>query len=64
MEDLIALVAASFARHGIHCPDSDSTLAWTSPDSHGLMAPAARQVEPSALLEHNFRNDSRSDLTP
>ncbi len=34
MESLIELVAASFARHGVECPPSDSKLVWgraTSP---------------------------------
>jgi len=31
MEDLIELVAASFARHGIESPAGDSKVAWGQP---------------------------------
>ena len=31
MEDLIELVAASFARHGIECPAGDPQLVWGQP---------------------------------
>ena len=31
MEDLIELVAASFARHGIECPVGDPQFVWGQP---------------------------------
>ena len=55
MEDLIELVAASFARHGIECPADDPQQA--RPNS----VQTARPAEPAlttALPEHNFRKGS------
>jgi hypothetical protein len=47
MEQLMELVAASFARHGIDCP----------PQQNGTLTAATtlRQTAPVALPEHNFR---------
>lgn len=53
MEDLIELVAASFARHGIECPAGDSTLPFVQPASP--IPTAASQIEATALPEHSFR---------
>jgi hypothetical protein len=43
MEDLIELVAASFARHGIESPAGDPQLAWGQP-------PPAVQPERSSAV--------------
>ena len=66
MEDLIELVAASLARHGVECPDSDSGVAWGRPSIPVRAAGAAERglaVESTALPEHNFGNNSRPDPT-
>ncbi len=63
MENLMDLVAASFARHGIECPGADSPSVWgrmTSPSPIQVeqALPAARITEPispTALPEHNYR---------
>lgn len=56
MEGLFELVAASFVRHGIECPASDSTAAqWTRP------------TEPPSLTElpeHSFRKKPEGEPTP
>jgi len=55
MEDLIELVAASFARHGIESPADD--LQQARPNS----VQTARPAEPAlttTLPEHNFRKGS------
>jgi hypothetical protein len=74
MEDLIELVAASFARHGIECPAGDSQLARpvhaksAQPRLIGTMsAQAVRPAESTlttALPEHNYRENSQADPTP
>jgi hypothetical protein len=60
MEELIALVAASFARHGIECkpqnPNADHVSLLTDQ--------AAQPAEPTALLEHNFRKSLQGDPAP
>jgi hypothetical protein len=43
MEGLIELVAASFARHGIACPDGDSRFVWGR-------APSPVQAERSSAV--------------
>jgi hypothetical protein len=61
MEDLMDLVAATFARHGIECPAGDSRLAQSKP------APAICPAEPTlaaALPEHNFRKSLQGDPAP
>jgi hypothetical protein len=58
VEDLIELVAASLARHGIECP-GDLQLA------RPISAPANRPAEPTltaALPEHHYR--SQGDPAP
>jgi hypothetical protein len=45
MEDLIELVAASFARHGIESPVGDPQLVWGQP-------PPAVQAERSSASPH------------
>jgi len=55
MEDLIELVAASFARHGIECPAGDSKAPQLT-----------RPTEPpplTALPEHSFRQKPVGDGT-
>jgi hypothetical protein len=47
MEQLMELVAASFARHGIDCPPQQ--------DGTSTAVIATRQTVPVALPEHNFR---------
>jgi hypothetical protein len=70
MEELIELVSASLARHGVECPESDSRIAAgrVAPETGAIAAAGAAErsaaVEPTALPEHNFRNHSRPDPTP
>jgi hypothetical protein len=64
MEDLIELVAASLARHGIECPAAgDSSLVWrrSIPTLQTSTQPSA---EPTALLEHSYRKISQGDPAP
>jgi hypothetical protein len=61
MEGLKEIVAASFARHGIECPDGASQLAQSTPSQ------TIRAAEPtltSALPEHNFRKRLQGDPAP
>jgi hypothetical protein len=60
MEELIALVAASFARHGIECTPRNPNVDHVSP----LNDPAAQPIEPTALMEHNFRKSLQGDPAP
>ena len=56
MEDLIELVAASFARHGIETPAGDPQQARPNP------LQTVRPAEPTlttALPEHNYRKSSQ-----
>ncbi len=69
MEDLIELVAASFARHGIECPAGDSQLDRPVPTTSAQpkLAQAIRPAEPplaTALPDHNYRKSSQADPTP
>jgi hypothetical protein len=57
MEDLIELVAASFARHGIECPDDDRKVVEKR-------ASAPVEADPAALPEHNFRKGLQGDPAP
>jgi hypothetical protein len=73
MEDLIELVAASFARHGIETPAGDpqfvcgqppqakrsSAVADASSNSGSATAQTARTAEPTKLPEHNYRKGSQ-----
>jgi hypothetical protein len=62
MEDLMELVAASFARHGIECPVGDSQLA-----AQPMLGQTIHVAEPtltSALPEHNFRKSLQGDPAP
>jgi hypothetical protein len=67
MEDLIKLVAASFVRHGIECPASDSkTDSRTVPGNPAAPAAAIEtansQVAPTALPEHSYRKKPDASL--
>jgi hypothetical protein len=56
MDDLIQLVAESFARHGIEC----STV-----DPQSVKSVRAAETPISAILpEHNFRESKEVILTP
>ncbi len=57
MEDLIALVAASFARYGIECPADDGKVV-EKPVSSPVPA------DPPALPDHNFRKGLQPDPAP
>jgi hypothetical protein len=62
MEGLIAIVAASFARHGIDCPDAASR-----PVERAMVptpASTTMPAEPTALPEHSFRRKSEGDPAP
>jgi hypothetical protein len=71
MEGLKELVATSFARYGIVCPEGDSKLA---PPTLGqtilgqtILDQTIRTAEPtvtSALPEHNFRKSLQGDPAP
>ena len=56
MDELIQLVAESFARHGIECPTVDSqTLESVRP---------AETPIPAILPDHNYRQSKEAVLTP
>lgn len=57
MEDLIQLVAASFARHGIECPTVPA-----SPTSQAIRT--AEPPLPTVLPEHNYRKKLEGDPAP
>ena|SRR5579862_7765330 len=61
MEDLIELVAASFARHGIDCRPTDPQLST----ARNLTAVDSRAQEVvAALPEHNYRKIVQGDPSP
>lgn len=69
MESLIELVAASFARHGIECRDSNvgATERSSAADSPFDPNQAALPQEPalkSALPDHNYRRTLQGDPAP
>jgi hypothetical protein len=51
MDELIQLVAESFARHGIECPTVES------------VRPAETPI-PAILPDHNYRQSKEAVLTP
>jgi len=59
MEDLMELVAASFARHGIECPAIDSRLV-----EKRVPTPARSVLEPTAIPDHNYRKSLQGDPAP
>jgi len=66
MENLIELVAASFARHGLESPTGDSQLATMVAQPKPAQE-AVRPAEPilaTALPEHNFRKSLQGDPAP
>jgi len=54
MEGLIELVAASFLRHGIECPATDSAS----------RIPSTEPIPPTALPENSYRKKLEADLVP
>jgi len=56
MEDLIQLVAETFARHGIECPTVE-------PQTGESVRPAEAPV-PAVLPEHNYRQSKEAISTP
>jgi hypothetical protein len=59
MEDLMELVAASFARHGIECPAIDTRLV-----EKRVPTPARAVLEPTAIPDHNYRKSLQGDPAP
>jgi hypothetical protein len=59
MEELIELVAASLARHGVECPAAE-------PKGKIVDARVSSpvQADPAALPEHNFRKGLQPDPAP
>jgi hypothetical protein len=75
MEGLMNLVAASFARHGIKCPASDSKAGVVCPADESavlgraavnsvLAAPATNAINPIPFPEHNYRKRLQGDPVP
>lgn len=69
MEALKELVAASFARHGIVCPEADSQFPQSIQPvlDEKIRDQPSRAAEPlltSALPEHNFRKSLQGDPAP
>ena len=63
MEDLIELVAASFARYGIECPASDlRTVPGNPAASAAAIETANSQVAATALPEHSYRKKPDASL--
>ena len=59
MEDLLALVAASFARYGIECPATNNDGKVVE-----KLASPPVPADPTALPEHNFRKNLQGDPAP
>jgi len=70
MEDLIELVAASFARHGIVCPQDPSSCGDSSCGDGALPRPVEAKPHhhtmplAAALPEHNYRQMVQADPSP
>ena len=64
MEELIELVAASFARHGIDSPATDSQIAWERPPSPAQAERSSEAIGPTSLPEHNYRKGLQADPAP
>jgi hypothetical protein len=58
MEELHALVAASFARYGIESPADISAAPAVSPSTTQAGSP----IEPTALPEHTYRRQPEPGL--
>jgi hypothetical protein len=63
MEDLIELVAASFARHGIQCPQ-DPPVSDRVSEREGPTIRNAETAFAAALPEHNYRKMVQGDPSP
>jgi len=64
MEDLIELVAASLKRHGIECPAAgESSPVWRR-STQTLQTSTKPAAEPTALLEHSYRQRLLGDPAP
>ncbi len=63
MEDLMELVAASFARHGIECPAIDNRIDTRLVEKRGP-TPARSVLEPAAIPDHNYRKSLQGDPAP
>jgi hypothetical protein len=64
MEGLIELVVASFARHGVECPTTDSHLVWGQPPPAFPAERIAELTLAATLPKHNFRKGSQADPAP
>jgi hypothetical protein len=59
MEELIELVAASLARHGIECPADERKVKIVD-----RRASSPVPADPATLPEHNFRKGLQPDPAP
>ena len=65
VEDLIEIVAASFARHGIVCPQDPSSCGDGALPRLVEAKPRHRGVPLAAVLpEHNYREMVQGDPSP
>lgn len=66
MEDLMELVAASFARHGIECPVAEPKLMERRASStfSARMVALGSSIEPTALPGHHYRKSLQGDPAP
>ena len=62
MEDLIKLVTASLARHGVECPSTNSEHDLVDANNHDALATSSLLA--IALPEHNFRKSWQGDPAP
>jgi hypothetical protein len=66
MENLIELVAASFARHGIECSADNAQLGYPSSgrSTSAVFTAVPEPVLAGALPEHNYRKIVQVDPSP
>jgi hypothetical protein len=64
MEDLIELVAASFARHGIDCHPTDPRPAISRDQQTSRVVDMKPSDVGAALPEHNYRKIVQGDPSP
>ena len=64
MKDLMELVTASLARHGIQCPADDFQSVGPVPAKPAQAIPRAEPILTTALPEHNFRKSLQGDPAP
>jgi hypothetical protein len=63
MEALIELVAASFVRHGIECPASDSPgNDLPTGEPAGFPRQAVAHIDPAVPPEHSYRKKPEASL--